>query len=172
MKRFVFLIIAATMVFYVASAQASTIAVVNLGKIMSESKAGKAAKAEIDTLISAKKMVINRKISQIKKLAQKLSKKNLSKKEKEKLTSEYQAKIQDLEKYKSEAADEIRQKEQKLSAKIINAIINVIKNYAIAHKIDAVFEIGQGINTIYWNDKIDITNKILDLYNKEYSAKK
>ena len=172
MKRLITAIIAMTFVLVSASSFASTIAVINLGKVMSESKAGKAAKAEINSLISAKKMVINRKMEQIKKLAKQLSKKNLSKKEKSKLVAEYQAKIRDLEKYKSEAADEIRQKEQKLSAKIINAIIKVIKNYAIAHKIDAVFEIGQGINTIYWNDKIDITNKILKIFDKEYSPGK
>jgi len=169
------LIVAFAVLAFVAvsfSVEASTIAVVNLGKVMTESKAGKAAKEQINTLISAKKEVINRKIEKVKKLAAKLSKKDLSKSEKEKLTKQYQQAIRDLEKYKSDAADEIRQKEQQLTTKIINGIIQVIKKYAIAHKIDAVFEIGQGINTIYWNDNIDITKKILKLYDKEYSGKK
>ncbi len=155
-----------------SNAFASTIAVVNLGKIMSNCKAGKNAKAQIDSLISAKKIVINRKIDKIKKIAKILQNKKLSKAEKNKETTLYEKAIRDLQQYKADAANEIRQKENTLSNKIINGIIKVIKQYAISHKIDAVFETGRGINVIYWNDKLDITKKITQLYDKQYSSGK
>ncbi len=150
----------------------STIAVVNLGKVMTNCKAGKEAKAQIDSLIAAKKVIINRKIEEIKKIAKVLQKKNLSKSQKQKETTLYESKIRDLQQYKADAASEIRAKENTLSGKIINDIIKIIKHYAIAHKIDAVLETGRGINVVYWNDKLDITKAITSLYDKQYSSKK
>ncbi len=150
----------------------STIAVVDLGKVMSNCKAGKAAKAQIDSLIAAKKVVINRKVDSIKKIAKKLQNKKLSSAQKKKETDIYEKAIRDLQQYKAEAAQEIREKENNISNKIINDLVKIIKKYAIAHKIDAVLETGRGINVIYWNDKLDITKKITQIYDKQYSSKK
>jgi len=150
----------------------STIAVVDLGKVMSNSQAGKRAKSQIDSLIAAKKVVINRKIDDIKAIAKKLQNKKISKAQKKKETDLYESKIRDLQQYKASAAQEIREKENKLSGTMINDIVKIIKKYAVKHNIDAVFETGRGINVIYWNDKLDITKKITQLYDKQYSSKK
>ena len=150
----------------------STIAVVNLGKIMTNCKAGQDAKAKIDSLIAAKKIIMNRKVSEIQKLAKQLQNKKLSKAEKEKETAVYQDKIKELQRYKGDAADEVRNKEMMLSNKIINDVIKIIKKYALLHKLDAVLEVGRGISVVYWNDKLDITNNIIKIYDKQYSSKK
>lgn len=148
----------------------STIAVVDLQKAMTDCKAGKNAKAKINSVIEAKKVVIDRKVNSIKKLANELKNSKLSAKAKEEKTALYKDKIKELERYKNDAADEIRVKEREISSTIINDLIQIIKRYSIAHKIDVVFEVHQGV--IYWNDKLDITKNIIDMYDKEYISKK
>ncbi len=149
---------------------AKTIAVVDLEKAMHECKAGKHAKAEIEKLIEAKKVVIDRKVEQLKKLANQLQNSKLSKAIKDKKAALYQDRAKEIERYKSDAADEVRTKEKVLSTKVINDLIGVIKQYAISHKIDVVFETHQGL--IYWNDALDITKDIIKKYDAKYSKSK
>ncbi len=148
------------------SAAAKNIAVVDLEKAMHNCKAGQHAKSEIEKLIEAKKVVIERKVSQIKKLAKQLQNSKLSKSAKANKANVYQEKTKELERYKNDAADEVRTKERELSTKIINDLIGVVKKYAIAHKIDAVFEVHQGL--VYWNDALDITKNIVKMYDAQY----
>jgi outer membrane protein len=152
------------------AAFAKSIAVVDLEKAMHDSKAGKHAKSEIQKLIEAKKVVIDRKVESLKKLANALQNSKLSKTAKDKKTAVYQDKAKELERYKNDAADEVRTKERELSTKVINDLINVIKKYAVSHKIDLVFEVHQGL--IYWNDVLDITKDIIKKYDAQYAKSK
>ncbi len=171
MKRFVVILLSIFFSgMFSVNSFSSTIAVVDLQKAMTDCKAGKNAKAKISSVIEAKRVVIDRKVSSIKKLADELKSGKLSAEAKEEKTALYKDKIKELERYKNDAADEIREKEREISSTIINALIQIIKRYSIAHKIDAVFEVHQGV--IYWNDKLDITQNVINMYNKEYISKK
>ncbi len=147
-----------------SNAFATKIAFVNLKKVMQESNMGKQAKEQLKTLIEAKKMVIKRKESTLRSLIKKLNNKKLSKAEKNKLQKQYSKDMADLQQYQSQASEEIRQKEIEETNKILTKAINIIKDYAKKHGIDAVFETSQG-NVVYWNDNMDITDTIIKLMN-------
>ena len=171
MKRVLSLVIG---LFVLASfsgyAYAKTIAVVDLQKAMHDCKAGKHAKSEIEKLIEAKKVVIDRKVNKLKKFAQDLQSSKLSKAAKDKKAASYQDMAKEIERYKGDAADEVRTKERELSTKIISDLVEIIKHYAVAHKIDTVFEVHQGL--VYWNDSLDITKDIIKKYDAKYSKSK
>ncbi len=147
-----------------SNAFATKIAFVNLKKVMQESNMGKQAKEQLKTLIEAKKMVIKRKENNLRSLIKKLNNKKLSKTEKDKLQKQYSKDMADLQQYQAQASEEVRQKEIDVTNKILTKAINIIKDYAKKHGIDAVFETSQG-NVIYWNDNMDITDTIIKLMN-------
>ncbi|WP_025270501.1 OmpH family outer membrane protein [Hippea sp. KM1] len=152
-------------------AEAGNIAFVNLRIILQDSKAGKAAKSEVETLIEAKKMVIENKTKQLKAILKKLKNNKLSKAEKDKLKKEYETKLNDLQQYQAKASQEVRKKEIEQTNKVLNLAITTIKNYAQKHHIDGVFELSQG-NVIYWNDAMDITKTIIKLMDEKKNSKK
>ncbi len=171
MKRlFIALFSIVLLVSFSSVVSAKTIAVVDLEKAMHNCIAGKKAKKEIEKLVEAKKVVIDRKVNRLQQLARELRNSKLSKKLKDKKALSYQEKAKELERYKADAADEVRTKERELSTKVINDLIEVIKKYATAHKIDAVFETHQGL--IYWNDALDITQSIIKMYDAQYLKSK
>ncbi len=147
-----------------SNAFATKIAFVNLKKVMQESNMGKQAKEQLKTLIEAKKIVIKRKENNLRSLIKKLNNKKLSKTEKDKLQKQYSKDMADLQQYQAQASEEVRQKEIDVTNKILTKAINIIKDYAKKHGIDAVFETSQG-NVIYWNDNMDITDTIIKLMN-------
>ncbi|WP_035586707.1 OmpH family outer membrane protein [Hippea jasoniae] len=171
MKKLTIALVALFVVAISYNAFASTIAVVNLQKILQESKEGKEAKQTIQTLIEAKKIVIKNKTETLKKLAAKLKNSKLPKKEKDKLQKEYYTKLNLLQQYQANASEEVRQKEIQETNKILSRAIKLIKTYAQKHKIDAVFEISQG-NVVYWNDALDITQTIIKEMDNSKTKKK
>ncbi|AEA34250.1 OmpH family outer membrane protein [Hippea maritima] len=172
MRRILMTLLIATLLggFYL-KAQASNIAFVNLRLILQESKSGKQAKSEVEAIIQAKKMVIEKKANDLKAILKKLKNKKLSKTEKEKLQKEYETKLNDLQQYQSKASQEVRKKEVEQTNKVLSLAIGTIKNYAKKHHIDGVFELSQG-NVIYWNDALDITKTIIKLMDSSKNTKK
>ncbi len=169
MKKFGLMIFVLSISLLIAQGSyASNIATVDLNRVMQDSNAGKSAKASIERLVEAKKVVINRKIKEISKLSDMLKSGKLSAKERDRQRDLYQEKVKALQRYKTDAADEVRAKEREMSNNIISSVVDIIKKYAKAHKIDAVMEIHNG-GLIYWNDANDITKKIVSIYNKEYA---
>ncbi len=153
-----------------SNAFATKIAFVNLKKVMQESNMGVQAKEQLKTLIDAKKLVIQRKESNLKNLMKKLNNKKISKAEKDKLRQQYSKDMADLQQYQAQASEEVRQKEISVTNKILTKAIGIIKDYAKKHGIDAVLETSQG-NVIYWNDKMDITKTIVKLMNNPTKQK-
>lgn len=148
------------------------IAVVDLDKVMNGSLRGKGAREFIEKEIMKTQKIIRQKEAQAKKLRDELNKKSLVlsesvRKEKE---SEYRRRLRELKRYANDAELEIKRKGDELSQRMIKDIGKIIAEVGKKDKFSLI--LGSKSGLFFYSQEVDITDKIIKIYNEQYKKKK
>jgi outer membrane protein len=161
--------------FTLAGAGASDLKIgyVDLQKALNESTVGKKAKEKFTAEVKKAESEITRKKEELERLGGSLEKQGSMliddvKAEKEKefiqMQKDYERKVKD---YK----DELQIKDAQLTRGILSDLVEIIKKYGKENNYTIVFERSESV-LLYATDGLDITEKIISLYDAQSPSKK
>jgi outer membrane protein len=150
-------------------AQTQNIVFVNLQKVMLESEKGKEAKNAMTGEFEKVKKDLENKQSELQKMKDTIEKQGTTitpeaRAEKEK---QYQAKMKDYQRIYNDYQTELQQKDSEFTQKILKELEEVVKTIGERDKHTIILEKSQAL---FLSPSIDITNKVINLYNE--TAKK
>jgi outer membrane protein len=157
----------------IVSAEEYKIGFVDLQRALNESSTGKQAKEKFTAEVKKVEADIMRKKEEVEKLGASLEKqssmlKDEARAEKEKqfiqMQKEYERKVKD-------AKDDLQIKDAQLTKGILEDLVTIIKKYGKENKYTIIFEKSETV-LLYAAESIDLTDKILSLYDSQSSAKK
>ncbi len=149
------------------------IGVIDLKKIIHESKYGQEIMKKLQKKYDKLSEKIEKKSQEVQKLKEEIEKKGSLwskkvKKEKEKKLQQMMAELRALQ---AEAQYEMQQEERKLLEPVLKKLEVVLKKFVKKEKYDLILEKNQpGI--YYASDRIDITSKIIKLFDEYFSKEK
>ncbi len=174
MKKFAMLTIAAIL-FFVSTSFAANLKIgyVDLQKALNESEGGKHAKKSLEELIKSKQKVIDEKGAEIEKLKEEINKQAavLSKEALQKKQDELDKKIREYKRFIQDSQDEVKKKENELTAEILKDLRRIINEIAKEEGYTIIFEKAEGL-ILYADKAIDLTDKVIQRYNKEIKGEK
>jgi outer membrane protein len=147
------------------------IAYVDLQRVMVESEKGKDARKNLSDEFEKRKKEISQRQEELQKMKDALEKQTATitpeaRAEKEK---QYQAKLKDYQRIGDDYSAELRQKDQELTQRILKDLEEVVKGMGESEKYTLIVEKNHA-GILYATPAIDITDKVISLYNQ--SAKK
>lgn len=156
-----------------ADAQGIKVAVVDVNKILNESAVGKVAKKKIEDRYEELKKKIDEKQEEAKKIKDEIDKQKIllgkeKLKEKEDALS---AKVSDLRQMTQEAEKEMQTRQGEQTREVLKIIEAHLDKMVAAEKIDLVLDRTQGA-VVHFNPALDITDRVLELVNKEKAGGK
>lgn len=148
-----------------APAQAAGIGYVDMQRVVSESQAGKRARAEIEGMVKQKREQLSREEQKLKTLQQSLEKEQLTLTETQKRTKqrELEQKVQTYQQLTADAQRELSQKDAEHSRKVLTDIRAVIREIAREEKLLLVLEKNEQ-PVLYAEDGPDLTDRVIKTY--------
>jgi len=144
---------------------AERIGYVDMQRVVSESAAGKHARAEIEGMIKQKQEQVNREGQKLKTLQQSLEKEQLTLTDAQKKTKqrEFEKKVQAYQQLAAEAQRDLREKEAEFTRKALTDIRTAIRELAKEGKLMLVLEKNEQ-PVLYAEDGPDLTDKVIKAY--------
>jgi len=148
-------------------AAAQKIGFINMRTIITESEAGKKGFAEFKSLFEKKKAEIARKEDELKKLKDELDKQKsvLTASAYQDKETNFQHKLRDYQRLVKDTNDDLAQREQAMTAKLIPEVLKVVEQVGKAGNYDAILDLNNPV--VVYHDKADnLTKKIIEEFNK------
>jgi len=167
------IISAALMIAGAAYASDLKVAVVDVNKILNESAAGKTAKKKIEDRYEELKKKIEEKQEEAKKIKDEIDKQKILL-GKEKLKEKEDAlngKVAELRLLTQEAEKEMQTRQGEQTREVLKIVEAQLDKIVAAEKIDLVLDRTQG-GVVHFNPNLDITDRVLDMVNKEKAGGK
>ena len=149
---------------FAADANKGAVGVINIQKILIESKSGKEAKAAFDKELEAKRAVLTAKEksaiaieNDIKANGAKMTA-DVRKVKEDKLAEE----IKELKRLDQDAKDELKKKDNELTSGILKGILEITKKVGDERGYSLIMQASQQI--VYLDSAIDITDEVLKRY--------
>ena len=151
-----------------ADAQGLKVAVIDVNKILNESASGKIAKKAIEDRYEELKKKIEGKQEEAKKIKDEIEKQKIllgkeKLKEKEDALS---AKVAELRQMTQESEKEMQTRQGEQTQRVLKLIEAQLDKIVAAEKIDLVLDRAQG-GVVHFSPGMDITDRVLELVNKE-----
>ena len=145
---------------------------VDMRAVLTESKSGKAHRAELETYIKDKQAALRKEEDKLNTLKQSLDKEQLtlSDKQKQEKQRDFQTKVQAFQKMAGEADQELRKKDADYTNKTVENVRKIIADLAKSDKINIVLA-KTDMTVLYADDGMDLTQKVIDKLDAQ-SAKK
>ncbi|MFN3406591.1 MAG: OmpH family outer membrane protein [Caldimicrobium sp.] len=176
-KVFLLILIVLFITFSFAQAQTTgegiKIGVIDIKRVINTSKYGQEVMEKLQKKYEEIQAKIDERVKELEALREEIEKKGSlwSQEQREKKQSEYQKKLRELKTFQEDAQFEMQEYERKLLDPIFKELENIIKNYVEKEKYDLIMEKSQpGI--YYASSKIDLSPKIVDLFDKHYEETK
>lgn len=165
-KIFVFAIGFIFLLSGVALAADSKIGIINIQKIIVESKAGKEAKASFQRERDAKQGTLSVKDKEVKQLEDELKNKGPKMKAEDRRKKEetFAAQLKDLARLKQDLEDDLKKKDMDLTTKVVKDIFEIVQKVGKDGKYTVILQAGPPV--IYIDNTIDITNEVLRQYDQ------
>ncbi len=146
---------------------------VDVREIMMNSDAGKKATEEFKKIYESNRTIIQGRESELQKMKDELDKQRAilteaALKEKE---NTYQAKFREYQGLVKQANDDMQGKDQELSKSMLPEVQRVITAIAEKEKYTVIFDLSAQ-PLPYYNKTADLTNRIMEEFNKSYKPKK
>lgn len=138
-------------------------------RILTDSLAGKDAYKQLEVLKEERQQEIDKMQANLKRMTDEMAAKGLSMNESARLDlqSNYDNELKKYNRFVKDAQEELRRKELTLIKPISDEVSAIIDEYGDQHTIDIILD-RRDPGIIYTSDKLDITDAILELYNKQY----
>jgi len=152
---------------------ADKIGFINMQKIIMESDAGKVATKEFRGELDKRQADIQKLEESLEQAKQELEKQRLILKEEayREKEVEYQKKVRDYKRFVEDSNQEMSRKDQELSQKLIPDILAVAQTIGKRDGYTVVIDVASSKGLVYFAEGNDITQKVIDQYNKEYRSK-
>jgi outer membrane protein len=175
MKRFITALGITLMITFAASilsAQDGKIVYMDSERILSESDMGKETYKLLSSMKEKHEAEINMRQHKLNSLKESIQVKSatMSPAAKDDLEAQYEREHKEYERYVQDAKDEMRNTEVKLLNPWSKEVESIVKSYAEKNGIDLVLDKAKPA-IVYASNKIDITDQIIDLFNKRYKVK-
>ena len=153
-----------------SSYAAVKVGLVNIQKIISEIKEGKAVNNTLEKSFKSKQKLIKKQEDEIRSMQEKLQKQSkvLSDSAKAKKFAEIQKKVGEARAQTQQFQKEIQKQEAELKKPILEKLKKVIDKISKDEKVDLTFEISSS-PVVYAADKVDLNSKVIKAYDKEHS---
>lgn len=156
-----------------AEAQGIKVAVVDVNKILNESASGKVAKKTIEERYEELKKKIEAKQEEAKKIKDEIDKQKIllgkeKLKEKEDALS---ARLAELRQLTQESEKEMQTRQGEQTQRVLKIIEAQLEKLVAAEKIDLVLDRAQG-GVVHFDPAMDITDRVLQMVNKEQAGGK
>ncbi len=174
MKKFVLIpcliVFSALFLSHAYASAAEKIGFINMREVMARSDAGKAMEAEFKKAVEGKKVAIQKKEGEIKKLKENLDKQRsvLTPQALQEKEMQYQVEYREYERMVKDANEELRAKEQFLSNKLIPEIIKAATTIGQKEKYAVILEESAAV---YSSKENSLTDKVIKELNKTYQGK-
>lgn len=173
MKNFlkIFTLVLVIAIPQIVFAELSKIGVVDLQKVLNESVKGKEAVKLLEAEFEKKKKDLDVKENDIKKLEEEIAKRGSlwSDKVKQEKEEDYDKKVKDYRRLQTDLKDEFQRKNKNFTDKILTDIIELVKTVGEEDKFSLIME---KQNAIFTSSAIDITEKVIKLYNGKEKGEK
>ncbi len=175
MNRYLMGLVVSVLILFVAGAlpaQEAKVVYIDSQRILYESAAGKEAYKQLSAMKDQKEGEIQKRQSKLKGLSESIQAKSatMSAPAKDELEAQYERELKDYNRYVKDAQDELRQKESALMKPWGKELDDIIKDYGEKHGLDLILDKANPV-IIYSSKKIDITDQIMDIFNKRYQEK-
>ena len=156
-----------------ADAQGIKVAVVDVNKILNESAVGKVAKKKIEDRYEELKKRIDVKQEEAKKIKDEIEKQKilLGKEKLKEKEDALNAKVLELRQMTQEAEKEMQTRQGEQTREVLKIIEAQMDKIVASEKIDLVLDRTQGA-VVHFNPALDITDKVLEMVNKEKAGGK
>jgi len=173
MKKVLLLVIVLSLLGFNAQGADLKIAYVDFNKALNESDNGKRATKILEEMIKNKKSILLEKEKELKKLEDELKKQSSvltpeSRKDKEDQLSKL---FRDYKRMGKDFQEEIQKKEAELTQEIQNDLLKIVNKIGEEEGYTILFERGAS-GTLYSQNKLDITQKVIKKYNDITKSKK
>lgn len=150
-------------------ADAVKIGVVDMQKVMLESKSGKDAKVQFENEMAGKKRAFTEKEEILKKLRSEMDKAGISDAEKKEKEEKFQKEAREMRRMREETEAGLREMDKAITGKLIGEIRDVISKVGTEGKYTIILEKDAGV--LYMPDTIDMTSKVIENYDKQKAKK-
>ena len=139
------------------------IAVIDTQKIMRESKAAEKARAVFLKDLKSKRDILNAKQKEVKEMEEELRAdgKDMTPPVRKEKSESLAKELKELKRLRSDLEEELKKKDMELRRKILQEVLEIIKEYRKKEKYTIVLEKKSIVDS---DDAIDITDKIIRLY--------
>lgn len=143
---------------------------IDVQRTISESNAGKKAKERFQAQVKKVEGDLLREKNELERLKSDLEKKAplLKESERRKLESDLQRRVVNYQRSMSDHQQELRQRESQMTSDILKELEKIINEVGRADKFTLILERSQ---ILYSDQAIDITNKVIEVYNSRTQAK-
>lgn len=152
-----------------AAAQQLKIGYIIVPKLVSESKAGKAAAKELKARLDKAQGAIDAKLKEIKTLEADIEKRLmvLSEEERQKVLEEHERQMRDAKRLREDYQRELSKAEAEVMGRVNESLREVIEAYAVANGYDMILDAG---TLLYISEKADVTEGVLAAADKAYKG--
>jgi len=167
---FVLIVFNLSLIKYVYAQNTLKIGVIDVKKVINNSKYGQEVMNQLQLKYNELSEKIQKKAKELQELKNEIEKKSSlwSQEVKEKKQLEYQKKLRELKGMQEDAQYEMKEYEKKMLDPVFKELEKVIKEFVQKEKYDLILEKNQpGI--YYVSPEIDLTSKIIELFNKHYT---
>jgi outer membrane protein len=149
-----------------AFAQGLRVGVIDINKILNESEPGMAAKKKMEGRYEELKKKIDAKQEEARAIKDELDKQKvmLGKEKLKEKEDALQAKVNELRQLTQEGEKEMQTRQGEATREVLKQIEVQVDGVVKAEKLDLVLERSAGV--VYFNESMDITQRVLDLVNK------
>ena len=145
------------------------IGVVDIQKVVIESKGGKDARTQFENELSEKKKAFTEKEVIIKKLRSEMDKAGISEAEKKEKEMMFQKEAREMRQLREETESELKEMDKKITGKMVGEIRDIISKVGEEGKYTIIIEKDAGV--LYMPDSIDLTGKVIENYDKQKAKK-
>lgn len=156
-----------------AAAQEIRIGYVDLQRALNECEAGKRAKEEFKKQVDRLQGDLEKQKQQLEALREQLEKKALVMKEEERrnLENDYRKRLRDFERSYKDSQGELQVKDSELTSDILRELHKVIHAYGQREGYTLILE-NSSSTVLYSSQDADLTDRIIEQFNREYRGKK
>jgi outer membrane protein len=156
-----------------ASAQEIRIGYVDLQRALNDCEAGKKAKEEFKRQVDRLQVDLQKQKEQIEKLKDQLEKKASVMKEEERrnLEIDYRRRLRDFERNYKDSQGELQLKDNELTGEILKELQVVIQAYGQREGYTLILE-NSSSTVLYSSQNADLTDRIIEEFNRQYKGKK
>ena len=154
-----------------SAASVMKVGVLDLQKALNATSEGLEAKERLRVKHEEKQSEVDDRKAELDSLEEKIQSPVLSEEAKAQLEKDYRKKRADLIEFVTSAKEEEDRENQKLSARILDGLVNIAQEIAKKENYNLILE-KSGSGVVYFDQEMDLTDRVVKIYNERFQGEK